>query len=118
MHGKKEAKRDNILLKIEKFCDKLPQPAILFMVLFVITAVFSLLFSVFNVKVINPTSMEEIYVRNFFTKEGMYWLLENMITNFISFPPLGIVLVMSVAVGFCEESGLKNIMRILSVIVR
>lgn len=50
--------------------------------------------------------MEEIYVRNFFTKEGMYWLLENMITNFISFPPLGIVLVMSVAVGFCEESGL------------
>jgi aminobenzoyl-glutamate transport protein len=50
--------------------------------------------------------MEEIYVKNFFSKEGLYWFLEHMISNYTSFPPLGLVLVMTVAVGFCEESGL------------
>lgn len=103
---KKESRFESILLKIEKFCDKLPQPAILFLWLFVVTAVLSFIFSLFHVSVINPAFKEEIYVRNFFSKEGLYWFLANMISNFTSFPPLGLVLIMTVAVGFCEESGL------------
>lgn len=105
----KSSKLENILLRIEKFCDKLPQPAILFMWLFIITAVLSLIFNVFNVTVINPANMAEVHVKNFFSREGLYWFLANMITNFTSFPPLGLVLVMTVAVGFCEESGLIKV---------
>ncbi len=102
----KTRKIENILIGVEKICDKLPPPAIMFLWLFVITAVLSLIFSLLNVTVINPASLEEVHVQNFFSREGLYWFLGNMINNFTSFPPLGLVLVMTVAVGFCEESGL------------
>ena len=92
---------------IEAACNKLPNPAIIFMFLFVITAVVSLLLSALNVAVVNPASAETIRVKNFFSVDGLYWFLTNMILNFTSFPPLGLVLVMTVAVGFCEESGLS-----------
>ena len=97
---------------IEAACNKLPNPAIIFMFLFVITAVVSLLLSALNVAVVNPASAETIRVKNFFSVDGLYWFLTNMILNFTSFPPLGLVLVMTVAVGFCEESGLiKTLLR-------
>ena len=63
----KSSKLENILLRIEKFCDKLPQPAILFMWLFIITAVLSLIFNFFNVTFINPANMAEVHVKNFFS---------------------------------------------------
>lgn len=91
---------------IESLCNKIPQPGILFMYLFVITAVLSLILSKFNVLVINPTTNSELYVKNFFSVDGLYWFLGKMISNFTSFPPLGLVLVMTAAVGLCEESGL------------
>ena len=102
----KESKFDRFLKVIETGCNKLPQPAIIFMFLFLITAVLSLILSWFHITVVNPASGAEVVVRNFFSVEGLYWFLANMITNFTSFPPLGLVLVMTVAVGFCEESGL------------
>lgn len=102
----KTVKIGSFLTMLEAFCNKLPQPAAIFMWLFLITAVLSLILSLLNVSVFNIATESQVSVKNFFSVDGLYWLLTNMITNFTSFPPLGIVLVMSVAVGFCEESGL------------
>ncbi|MCR5343795.1 MAG: AbgT family transporter [Butyrivibrio sp.] len=102
----KERKQLKLLNLIERGCDKLPAPAILFLLLFLITAVLSAVLSMLHVSVYNPATEIETTINNFFSNEGLYWFLCNMVTNFTTFPPLGIVLVMSVAVGFCEQTGM------------
>lgn len=101
-----EKKNSKFLGAVEALCNKLPQPGILFMYLFWLTAILSLVLSLMKVSIVNPASDETIWVQNFFSIDGLYWFLGNIITNFTSFPPLGLVLVMTVAVGLCEESGL------------
>ena len=104
--GTKLSLFQRMLNRVEKICNKLPAPGILFLILFVITAVLSLVLSLARVSVIQPATGAEMTIRNFFSQEGLYWFLGNMIPNFTSFPPLGIVLVMTMAVGICEEAGL------------
>lgn len=36
---------------------------------------------------------------------GLHWLLSSMVTNFVSFPPLGIVLVGMLGIGLADRSG-------------
>ena len=91
---------------IERFCNQLPLPGILFLFLFAITAVFSYVLNLAKIAVTHPLTGVKLPIQNFFSTAGLYWFLEHMISNFVLFPPLGIVLVMSIAVGFCEESGL------------
>ena len=104
--GTKPSLFERMLNRVEKVCNRLPAPGILFLILFVMTAVLSLGLSLAGVSVVHPATGAEAPVRNFFSREGLYWFLENMIPNFTSFPPLGIVLVMTMAVGICEEAGL------------
>lgn len=106
MDNAKTVKSSRFLTWIETVCNKLPHPGIIFMWLFWIIAVLSLILSKFNVSVINPANDELVTVQNFFSIDGLYWFLANLITNFTTFPPLGMVLVMTAAVGLCEESGL------------
>ena len=106
MEKAKSRKAGKFLNHIETLCNKLPQPGIIFMYLFWITAVLSLILSKLHVSFINPANDETVLIQNFFSIDGLYWLLGNVITNFTSFPPLGLVLIMTVAVGLCEESGL------------
>ena len=97
---------DRFLNGLEKACNKLPPPAILFMYLFVIVAVLSLILGLIGVQAKNPATDKIVAVQNFFTKDGLIWLLKNMVTNFTGFAPLGLVLTMTLAIGMCEESGL------------
>ena len=106
MDKETKTKRSIFLGWIEEVCNKLPQPGILFIYLFWFTAVLSFVLSKLNVMVINPATEKTVQVQNFFSVGGLYWFLGNLITNFTSFPPLGMVLVMTAAVGMCEESGL------------
>lgn len=95
-----------ILGKIERVCDKLPPPGVIFFILFVATAVLSALLSGLGVSLINPASGETVSVQNFFTADGINWFLETMVENFSSFYPLGMVLILTMAVGLCDEAGL------------
>ena len=106
MDRENNAKGSKLLGWIEGVCNKLPQPGILFMYLFWFTAILSFVLSKLNVTVINPATDKTVQVQSFFSVEGLYWFLGNLISNFTSFPPLGMVLVMTAAVGLCEESGL------------
>lgn len=97
---------DKMLNGIERACNKLPTPAILFIYLFVIIAVLSAILSVVGLAVENPTTGELVKPENFFTSKGLIWFLENMVKNFTGFAPLGLVITMTLAIGMCEESGL------------
>jgi aminobenzoyl-glutamate transport protein len=43
---------------------------------------------------------------NLLTSDGIYWAFTSMIDNFMSFPPLGIVLVGMLGIGVAERTGL------------
>ena len=95
---------DRFLDTVERVCNKLPPPAILFGILFVITRLLGLLHPAdLHWK---PASHKLVASQNFFTKEGIQWLLTTMVKNFTGFAPLGLVITMTLAIGFCEESGM------------
>ena len=81
-------------------------PAILFCILFVITAVVGAICTQAGFALENPASHKIVTSQNFFTKAGIQWLLTTLVKNFTGFAPLGLVITMTLAIGFCEESGM------------
>lgn len=77
-----------------------------FCLLFVLTALLGALFTEMGVHLENPATHHIVTAQNFFSKAGIQWLLTNMVKNFTGFAPLGLVITMTMAIGFCEESGL------------
>ncbi|MBL1216974.1 MAG: AbgT family transporter [Planctomycetes bacterium] len=49
---------------------------------------------------------EEFKARSLLTRDGLYWAIKNMVTNFMNFPPLGVVLVGMLGIGIAERTGL------------
>ena len=97
---------DKLIDGIERFVTKLPPPAILFCWLFLITAIIGCIFSVMGVALTNPASGEVVTSANLFSKDGVDWILGNMVKNFTGFAPLGLVITMTLGIGLCEESGM------------
>ena len=97
---------DRFLNTIETVCNKLPPPAILFVVLFLITAVIGAGLTSTGFSLTNPATGKAVVSQNLFSKAGVQWLLTNLVKNFTGFAPLGLVITMTMAIGFCEESGL------------
>ena len=100
---------DVFMVAVEKVCDLLPPPTILFCILFLIVAIIGAILNVTGVELLNPATQEYVAAKNFFTKEGLQWFMTKMTTNFSGFGPLALVLSMTLAVGFCEEAGLINV---------
>lgn len=96
---------DKFLDVVERVCNKLPQPAIMFIYLFGIVAVISCILGLLGVAATNPATGERIAVLNPISNDGLLWFLGSMLTNFTGFAPLGLVLTMTLAIGMCEESG-------------
>jgi aminobenzoyl-glutamate transport protein len=44
--------------------------------------------------------------KNLLSSTGIYWLISNMVRNFLSFPPLGVVVVCMFGIGLAERVGL------------
>lgn len=114
MAAKNEAKSvtwvDRFLNTIETVCNKLPPPAILFVVLFIIVAIIGAIMTSTGFSLINPATNKAVVSQNLFSKEGVTWLLSNLVKNFTGFAPLGLVITMTMAIGFCEEAGLLEAM--------
>ena len=97
---------DSMISGIEAVCNKLPPPAILFCILFVIVAVVGAIFSIAGVSLVNPATGDVVVASNLFSTEGLQWLCTNLVKNFTGFAPLGLVITMTLAIGLCEESGM------------
>lgn len=97
---------DKFLDFLERSCNKLPVPAIMFIYLFVIVAIASGICAALGVSAINPATNEVVAVLQPFSTEGLTWFLQNLVKNFTGFAPLGLVITMTLAIGMCEEGGL------------
>ncbi len=99
---------DRALDKVERVGNKLPDPAIIFLISLVVVWVLSALLSNFSFDAIDPRSGEPVVVNNLLTGASLADFLSRMVTIFTSFAPLGVVLVAMLGVGVAEHSGFIN----------
>jgi aminobenzoyl-glutamate transport protein len=93
---------------IERNGNKLPDPAILFLVLMLLVWVFSALLAPISFSEIDPRSGNPISVVNLLTGEKLALFMTSMVSVFMNFAPLGVVLVAMLGVGVAEHSGYIN----------
>lgn len=103
--GKKKL-TDRFLDVIERAGNKLPDPVTLFVIMSLLTLGASFILSQLGVSAVKPGTQETIEVVNLLNREGIIKVLTSMVSNFIAFPPLGLVIVVMLGVGIAESSGL------------
>src|SRR5690625_600239 len=93
------------LNSIEVIGNKLPDPAMLFLLLMIVVWIFSWLLSGVQFEAINPQSGEPIGVATLLTGQNLTSFLTTMVETFTGFAPLGVVLVAMLGVGraSCRE---------------
>ncbi|NEZ03968.1 AbgT family transporter [Wenzhouxiangella sp. XN201] len=99
---------DRALNFIEVVGNKLPDPAMLFLLLMIVVWILSWLLSGMQFGAQHPSTGEAITITNLLTGEQLVSFLTTMVTTFTSFAPLGVVLVAMLGVGVAEQSGYIN----------
>ncbi|MGF1724767.1 AbgT family transporter [Photobacterium nomapromontoriensis] len=90
---------------IESIGNKIPDITILFLFATIICIGLSMFLSTIQFDYIHPLTKEPVQVVNLFSSNELMTLLMSMVSNFVSFPPLGIVIVATLGIGIAEGSG-------------
>ncbi len=91
---------------IERVGNALPHPATLFAIFGVLTILISWIASKINLTVVHPATGELVQAVNLISISGLHRIITEMVTNYTSFAPLGIVMVAILGIGLAESSGL------------
>ena len=94
-----------ILDVVERVGNKLPDPALLFFLLLVVVWVLSAIMSTFSYEHVDPRSGEPLEVVNLLTADSMTSFLAGMVTTFVTFHPLGVVLLAMLGIGVADHTG-------------
>jgi len=94
-----------MLATVERVGNKLPDPAVLFIVLLFAVWVLSWLMSNFTFAAIDPRSSQPIVINNLLSGAAFTEFLSVMVTNFSHFHPVGVVLVAMLGIGVAEHTG-------------
>ncbi|MER7011843.1 AbgT family transporter [Saccharopolyspora sp. NPDC000359] len=97
---------DRVLNLVERVGNKLPEPFLLFGLLFLAVVVVSTAVAAFGTTVRIPGDDEVTPIRGALSGEGLEFLFTGMAENFIGFPPLKTVVTIMLAVGLAERTGL------------
>jgi aminobenzoyl-glutamate transport protein len=104
----KKSMLNRFLDTIEWAGNKLPDPAVLFLILMLAVWVISAILAPISFTEIDPRTGDDLRVQNLLTGPQFASFLANMVRVFITFAPLGIVLVAMLGVGVAEHSGYIN----------
>ena len=91
---------------VEKGGNALPHPALLFGLFALTVLVVSAIGALLGWHGVHPATGEQIEVVNLMSRNGLHRILLDMVTNYTSFAPLGIVMVALLGIGVAESSGL------------
>jgi len=97
-----------ILDWIERIGNKLPDPAVLFLLALIITWVVSALLAPMSFSAIDPRTGDPVVVKNLLAGQELTGFLSQMVQVFVVFPPLGVVLVAMLGIGVAEHTGFIN----------
>ncbi len=107
-----DASKPSLLMRalnaIERGGNKLPDPAMIFLIAMLIIWGLSYIFSQMTFDAIDPRTGEAIVVNNLLTGGSLATFLSGMVKTFTGFAPLGVVLVAMLGVGVAEHSGFIN----------
>src|SRR5690554_3563519 len=92
----------------ERAGNALPHPATLFALFALGALVISYIGYQLGWEVIHPGTGESVRPVNLLSREGIHRILVEMVTNYTSFAPLGIVMVAMLGIGIVEKSGLVH----------
>lgn len=94
---------------IEFIGNKLPSPFVLFTTLACLVLLLSAVFEGTSVSFVGKDSKTvTVKVLSLLNADGFRYILAEMVPNFIKFPPLGLVVVMMLAMGLAENTGLVS----------
>ncbi len=93
---------------VERAGNALPHPASLFAIFAILALVFSMIGHWLDWTAIHPATGEEVKAVNLLSKEGIHRIILEMVENYTSFAPLGIVMVALLGIGIAESSGLLS----------
>ncbi len=105
---KKSSLFNRFLDWIEKYGNKLPDVLTLFTIFTGLILVSSFIAGKLKWSAVNPATNETITAVNLLDGKGIVKILTEMVNNFMSFPPLGLVLVVMLGVGLAESTGLVS----------
>jgi aminobenzoyl-glutamate transport protein len=95
----------NAFDRLERWGNRLPHPIFLFMWLSLAVMVVSFVAAQAQVSFTLPGGDSQ-YVKNLLSLEGIRTWLGGSVKSFVSFPPLGIVIIASLGIGLADASGL------------
>ena len=98
---------------IERQGNRLPPPALLFMWLCLGLILLSALSALLGLEAGLPNEggdERRIVARSLLSGEGIRWILTHTVENFVSFAPVGSVLVAILGLGIAEQSGLLRLL--------
>lgn len=98
-------KKGGFLSRVERLIDFMPDPILLFIILACATVLASYIFSIFNFSAVHPGTGKAIAVKNLLEGEGIRRMFTDALSNFVNFPPLGVVLAAIIGIGLAEKSG-------------
>lgn len=97
---------DTMLLRVEKAGNALPHPATLFALFGLLTVIVSWIAHRLGWSAINPATGEVVLPVNLINHDGIHRMVLEMVNNYTSFAPLGVVMVAMLGIGIAESSGL------------
>lgn len=103
-----QAKPKGFLGYVERIGNKLPHPFWLFVILGGVTLVASWIGSQIGMSATQPDTGETVDVVNLLTRDGLQQMVSDAVNNFVTFPPLGVILVAMLGVAVAEHSGLLS----------
>ena len=90
---------------IESLGNKIPDITMLFFIATLVCIGLSMVLSTIQFDYTHPLTGKPVQVLNLMTANELLALLASMVKNFASFPPLGVVVVVTLGIGIAEGSG-------------
>ncbi len=93
---------------VERLGNKLPDPAVLFLILMLAVWVISALLANVSFSEVDPRSGDPIQVKSLLEGTSFTAFMAEMVRTFVNFAPLGVVLVAMLGLGVAEHTGFIN----------
>jgi aminobenzoyl-glutamate transport protein len=97
---------DRMLDTVERAGNRLPDPALLFLLLLLVVWVASAALSQFTYEHVDPRTGLPLEIRNLLTGTALTAFTANMVSTFVNFHPLGVVLLAMLGIGVADHTGL------------
>jgi aminobenzoyl-glutamate transport protein len=96
---------ERMLATIERVGNRLPDPAVLFLWLLGITFAVSALLSLVDFQAVDPRNGQPLAIQNLLSGRALTQFSGDLVQTFVSFHPLGVVLVAMLGIGVAEHVG-------------